>query len=100
MDMITYILLGSLASFVAVTIFSTPALAQQPNGPNIVLMLMDNLGYGELGVYVGGIFRGAATPRIDTLTGEGMRLLNFKSSAPWIPTHRPCGDWVYASIVW
>ena len=45
--------------------------------PNIVLMLTDNLGYGELGVYGGGILRGAPTPRIDRLAGEGMRLLNF-----------------------
>ncbi len=45
--------------------------------PNIVFMLMDNLGYGELGVYGGGILRGAPTPRIDKLASEGMRLLNF-----------------------
>ena len=49
--------------------------ASQARGakPNIVLMLADNLGYGELGVYGGGILRGAPTPRIDKLAGEGMR---------------------------
>jgi len=49
--------------------------------PNIVLMLMDNLGYGELGIYGGGILRGAPTPRIDRLASEGLRLLNFNVEA-------------------
>ncbi len=31
--------------------------------PNIVFILMDNLGYGEPGVYGGGITRGAPTPK-------------------------------------
>jgi hypothetical protein len=35
MDMTTNIRLGSLASFVAVTIFSTPVLAQQPKSPTL-----------------------------------------------------------------
>jgi arylsulfatase A-like enzyme len=54
--------------------------------PNIVLILMDNLGYGELGVYGGGILRGAATPRIDQLANEGMRLLNFNCEAQCTPS--------------
>jgi arylsulfatase len=54
--------------------------------PNIVLLLMDNLGYGELGVYGGGILRGAPTPRIDALASEGMRLLNFNVEAQCTPT--------------
>jgi arylsulfatase len=58
----------------------------QQDKPNIVLILMDNLGYGELGVYGGGILRGAPTPRIDKLAGEGMRLLNFNVEAQCTPS--------------
>ena len=56
---------------------AAPVRRMPGNKPNIVFMLADNLGYGELGVYGGGILRGAPTPRIDALAGEGMRLLNF-----------------------
>jgi arylsulfatase A-like enzyme len=75
-----------LASFAAVAVVTPPAVAQQPKKPNIVFMLMDNLGYGELGVYGGGILRGAPTPRIDTLASEGMRLLNFNVEAQCTPS--------------
>lgn len=44
--------------------------------PNIVFILSDNLGYGEVGAYGGGITRGAATPRIDSLATDGTRFLN------------------------
>jgi arylsulfatase A-like enzyme len=54
--------------------------------PNIVFILVDNLGYGELGVYGGGILRGAATPRIDQLASEGTRLLNFNVEAQCTPS--------------
>lgn len=54
--------------------------------PNIVFILMDNLGYGELGVYGGGITRGAATPRIDQLAVEGTRLTNFNVEAQCTPS--------------
>ncbi len=86
MSVIKSIWLSSLASFVAVTVASMPAAAQQPKKPNIVFMLADNLGYGEVGVYGGGILRGAATPRIDTLASEGMRLLNFNVEAQCTPS--------------
>ena len=46
------------------------------NKPNVVLILMDNLGWGELGINGGGILRGAPTPRLDRLASEGLRLLN------------------------
>ncbi len=59
--------------------------AQQPK-PNIVLVLMDNFGWGELGVYGGGVLRGAPTPRIDALASEGTRLLNFNVEASCTPS--------------
>src|SRR6266567_7899975 len=62
----------------------TPLAAKRKT--NIVFLLMDNLGYGELGVYGGGILRGAPTPRIDKLASEGMRLLNFNVEAQCTPS--------------
>ncbi len=54
--------------------------------PNVVLVLMDNFGWGELGVYGGGVLRGAPTPRIDKLAADGMRLLNFNVEASCTPS--------------
>jgi arylsulfatase A-like enzyme len=65
---------------------ATPALAQTPQKPNILFVLMDNLGYGEPGVYGGGVTRGAPTPRIDQLAAEGTRLTNFNVEAQCTPS--------------
>jgi arylsulfatase len=43
--------------------------------PNIVLIVPDNLGWGEVGAY--GSVRGNLTPRLDKLASEGIRLNNF-----------------------
>jgi len=49
----------------------------QKNKPNVVIMLADNMGYGDLGVYGGGEIRGMPTPNIDQLAKEGMQLTQF-----------------------
>jgi len=54
--------------------------------PNIVFILLDNLGYGELGCYGGGMVRGTPTPRADRLAAEGMRLTNFNVEAQCTPS--------------
>eukprot|EP01036_Dinobryon_divergens_P049975 gene49976-biopygen40791 len=54
--------------------------------PNIVLILADNLGWGELGCYGGGVLRGAPTPRIDALSEEGLTCLNFNVESDCVPT--------------
>ncbi|OWT65694.1 arylsulfatase [Candidimonas nitroreducens] len=54
--------------------------------PNVVLILADNLGWGELGCYGGGAIRGAPTPRIDALAAQGTRFLNFNVESDCVPT--------------
>ena len=56
---------------------SATAFAQQSNKPNVVFILADNVGYGDLGSYGGGELRGAPTPRLDALAQEGLRLTQF-----------------------
>jgi arylsulfatase A-like enzyme len=62
------------------------ANSSTPRLPNIVFILADNLGWGELGCYGGGALRGAPTPRIDQLASEGLRFLNFNVESDCVPT--------------
>jgi arylsulfatase len=73
--------------------------AQQNKKPNIVFILTDNLGYGEIGCYGGGLTRGAATPRIDALATQGMRLLNMNMEAQCTPSRSSLmtGRWAIRS---
>ena len=46
--------------------------------PNVVLMLSDNLGFGDLGAYgSGGDMRGMPTPNIDELASQGLMMTQF-----------------------
>ena len=47
---------------------SLSAALAEARQPNIVLMLSDNLGFGDLGSYGGGALRGAETPNIEVVT--------------------------------
>ena len=75
-----------LLALAAAAVFGGTATAQNSSKPNVVLIFMDNFGYGELGVYGGGITRGGATKRIDALAKEGMRLLNFNVEVQCTPS--------------
>ena len=67
--------LAVLVSLVATMAAGGSASAQQK--PNVLFILADNIGYGDIGVYGGGELRGAPTPRIDRLAAEGLRLTQF-----------------------
>jgi arylsulfatase len=60
--------------------------AQAQEKPNIVLVFMDNFGWGEPGFNGGGITRGAATPRLDRLAEQGLRLTNFNVEVQCTPS--------------
>jgi len=75
------------ASALAAKLFTPADANAAPEGaPNVLFMLVDNLGYGELGAYGGGATRGAATPRIDRLASEGLRLTNMNMEAQCTPS--------------
>ncbi len=62
------------------------AAVESNTKPNIVLVLMDNFGYGEIGVYGGGVLRGAPTPNIDSIAAEGFQLTNYNVEAECTPS--------------
>jgi len=84
--------------------------------PNVVLVFMDNFGWGEPGFNGGGIIRGAPTPRLDKLASEGLRLTNFNVEAQCTPSRSailtgryairsgnataPLGSGVYGLVQW
>ena len=54
-----------------------PVFADRP--PNFVVILADDLGYGDLGVYGHPTIR---TPNIDRMAAEGVRLTEYYSASP------------------
>ena len=72
-----------LTSCSAAQVRKTSSISEKPN---IVFMLADNLGYGDLGCYGGGEVRGMPTPRIDQLASEGLRFTQFLAEPGCTPS--------------
>jgi arylsulfatase len=62
-----------------------PAHAQQQGKPNIIMIISDDTGYGDLGPYGGGVGRGMPTPNIDRLAAEGMTFFSFYAQPSCTP---------------
>jgi arylsulfatase A-like enzyme len=54
--------------------------------PNIVWFVVDDMGYGDPGAYGGGAVVGAATPNMDRLAHEGLKLTSAYSQPTCTPT--------------
>ena len=98
------------------TVVCLPSTAIARDKPNIVLVFLDNFGWGEPGFNGGGIIRGAATPHMDKLADEGLRLTNFNVEVQCTPSRSalmtsryairsgngtvPLGEGVYGLVQW
>ena len=54
--------------------------------PNIIILVVDDLGYGDFGCYGGGEAVGSPTPNVDRLAREGLRLTSAYSQPTCTPT--------------
>ncbi len=73
-----HFLLASAATAALAACASPPLAITPARKPNIVLILADDLGYGDLGAFGA---RAIRTPNIDRLAAEGARLTSFYASA-------------------
>ena len=54
--------------------------------PNVLVVLMDDVGWGDFGCYGGGVAVGAPTPHIDRLAHDGLRLTSCYSEPSCTPS--------------
>jgi arylsulfatase A-like enzyme len=59
--------------------------AAQQGKPNIILLVSDDTGYGDLGAYGGGEGRGMPTPNLDRLATEGLQFWSFYAQPSCTP---------------
>jgi arylsulfatase A-like enzyme len=73
---------GNLLIHAELTTQNPPAVEKKPN---IVLIVSDDTGYGDLGPYGGGEGRGMPTPNIDRIANEGMQFYSFYAQPSCTP---------------
>ena len=75
-------LAAGLLAFLVMTALGSETLAgaaRLPDKPNVLLIVADDLGYGDLGCFG---CKDIRTPHVDSLAAQGVRLTEFYASAP------------------
>ena len=61
------------------------AVAAEDSKPNILFIVADDHGYGDIGAYGGGAGRGMPTPNLDRMADEGMTFFSFYAQPSCTP---------------
>src|SRR5436305_13938200 len=74
-----------IVSLLAALAVAAPAPAADPPRPNVLVIVADDLGYGDIGVHGG---KDVPTPHPDALAASGVRCTNGYVSAPYCSPSR------------
>jgi arylsulfatase A-like enzyme len=82
-----------------IVVFSSTALAEDPAPkpkPNLIIILVDDMGYGDIGAYGSTLNR---TPNCDRMAAEGMKLTSFYAAPVCTPSRAQVLTGCYAKRV-
>src|SRR5688500_7452970 len=74
---------SGVRALLVILVCVAPAAAQQPPRPNVVLIITDDVGYGDIGSYGAPDIK---TPSIDSLARDGTKLTDFYAAPNCSPT--------------
>ena len=73
-------LLGAAATVLAAAALPAPVAAAEEKKPNVLVIMGDDIGWSNIGVYNQGVMSGR-TPNLDKLANEGMRFTDYYAEA-------------------
>lgn len=65
--------------------FGFLSIAHAQSKPNILFIVSDDTGYGDLGAYGGGVGRGMPTPNLDKMAKSGMKFYSYYAQPSCTP---------------
>ena len=86
----------TLAVLLLTPLAALPAAETKPAKPNIVVILIDDMGYGDIGPYGSKLNR---TPHLDRMAAEGMKLTSFYAAPVCTPSRAQMMTGCYAKRV-